>query len=1176
MSSDARRRISITSISSQLQPRSRPASPSLSVASSTNSGSPSRKRLTSFRNTLRRVSSVGGSSSRGSGRNVVHPLPNEKPVAILRVRILGCKNLTAADWNGKSDPYVSVTFARQKFKTPVISRNLNPIYQPKDATFDFPIYSSVVEKIGANIEVIVWDKDVVGKDYLGEVSIPYNDWAAHSGRGPTSISYLDKGNSTFWMDLVSTKEKKTASGSVHMKIGLAQPADNPRPLDFPHVYTDLQRHVAAAGLNPLTASPVSTAGISSHAPHQDGYFTSGLSSTLSSPSTSIRSYSYSLSPQTQGYGTYDSEQNTIPFNVGKADMDDERETEEQALRDRGSPVPENLALPPPPPLTMPTFSIVWKGTRVEYSFSKGKEILGIVMLDIHNAEDLPKSNSAQRGGWDMDPYLMINYGSKTFRTRVVRHSLSPTWDEKILFHVLRADADTVDPTSPHPQNTTVHFKLLDWDKNTTDDIVGDTEFDFAELIAAAPLPDETTGLYPEESVESRNSMKDVRLPLIIAKDVGLETRHAPYLNIRARYEPHAVFRQRFWRTQLVQFDVDKSGTFSRSEIIALLADLGLALDKAVLADFFTRFGKDMEKDDLEFEEALMCLEEELGLRPSVKPERLSRAPTGVSGKAEGETASVPTSAPTMESERVPSPDVQPSAAKEELQAVGLEPAFEEAPRPAPKPSPSGYMSDESEGEVENAIPDTIIEDQEEPAEHPAPAAGTPELVEPDGFPWSKPSAEEPASQEDPWFTSPTEGEALTPASEVPLPASPSLSAERPGSPYAPGTPLRGSSASLPAPPSPSIVVTDDEKSEPIFPPQHRSPASTHGRSSTSLTNLRTQLTSIFAEHPESKVDPTTNAPTLPVGAITAVLGRFSARYDVQLLNPGEEEQLNAFTARFTDMTITPDSLMELIAKMTGAQQGAAVEEKETQPQPQPEVQVETEAENEKAGGEDEKDRLGVPGAREGGLLYLGSESVSSSNVSVYHSEALEHEGHETGGSEESLPTHPDFALDTPLEGAHDPLLDPAGAFSPPESTDAGTEVPMDISELDGLYAHADEEEEDVEVPHIQPTPAEHMHIPLDIEERISELNTTNADLQRQLKEVEERTHRTIAEQEAQLEEGQIRIEELRAEVLASRREAKEMKGKERNYVQQVTSVGGWRLPLYLFVLSLILLLLFPF
>lgn len=44
-------------------------------------------------------------------------------------------------------------------------------------------------------------------------------------------------------------------------------------------------------------------------------------------------------------------------------------------------------------------------------------------------------------------------------------------------------------------------------------------------------------------------------------------------------------------THFVQFDADKSGAFSRAEIISLLADLGLAIDSAVLKKFSTWFGK---------------------------------------------------------------------------------------------------------------------------------------------------------------------------------------------------------------------------------------------------------------------------------------------------------------------------------------------------------------------------------------------------------------------------------------------------------------------------------------------------------------------------------------------------------------------------------------------------------
>lgn len=60
--------------------------------------------------------------------------------------------------------------------------------------------------------------------------------------------------------------------------------------------------------------------------------------------------------------------------------------------------------------------------------------------------------SALKLSYDSDPFVVISYGKKVFRTRVIRHSLNPVWDEKMLFHVRRNE-----------QNFTVQFSVLDWD-----------------------------------------------------------------------------------------------------------------------------------------------------------------------------------------------------------------------------------------------------------------------------------------------------------------------------------------------------------------------------------------------------------------------------------------------------------------------------------------------------------------------------------------------------------------------------------------------------------------------------------------------------------------------------------------------------------------------------------------
>lgn len=56
-------------------------------------------------------------------------------------------------------------------KTPVIKKNLNPKWVSKDATFDIPIFAKVVEDRGALLEVVVWDKDLIGKGMCGHTNL---------------------------------------------------------------------------------------------------------------------------------------------------------------------------------------------------------------------------------------------------------------------------------------------------------------------------------------------------------------------------------------------------------------------------------------------------------------------------------------------------------------------------------------------------------------------------------------------------------------------------------------------------------------------------------------------------------------------------------------------------------------------------------------------------------------------------------------------------------------------------------------------------------------------------------------------------------------------------------------------------------------------------------------------
>ena len=120
----------------------------------------------------------------------------------------------------------------------------------------------------------------------------------------------------------------------------------------------------------------------------------------------------------------------------------------------------------------------------------------------------------------MDPFVVISFGKKVFRTRVIRHSRNPVWDEKLLFHVREYET-----------SFKVQLTVLDWDKLSSNDYVGETSFMVSELLADAPQRDPVTGLYDEDA-DGKHPMKEFQLPLSTVKEMPWEAKHNPVITFR--------------------------------------------------------------------------------------------------------------------------------------------------------------------------------------------------------------------------------------------------------------------------------------------------------------------------------------------------------------------------------------------------------------------------------------------------------------------------------------------------------------------------------------------------------------------------------------------------------------------------------------------------------------------
>ncbi|KAH9033172.1 C2 domain-containing protein [Lactarius deliciosus] len=333
----------------------------------------------------------------GRGTSSDSPNPGETAVAVLRVQVLSCQDLVAKDSNGKSDPYVVVSLMGKQSKTPVCKKNLNPVYKAKEATFDFPLYMSLVNKL-STLEFAVWDKDLFGKDdFLGNYALPIDQWF-----NGTAFAFNVPNNQDFPVDL-----KSSPRGILRIKVGFV-PLNSTSQPDFEKVYNALKSAVQ-----------------------------------VRAPSVTDKNY------------------------------------------------------------------------------------VGTVIVDIIRAKDLPKWPNMTHTGWDMDPFVEVSIGEKAKRTKVIRHSQNPVWDERLYFRVRE-----------HDLSLPIRIAVFDRDKFSRNDYVGMAEIPIAPLVERAAKKGSNTGLYHDDLP----TIDDFELPLTPTKKPGRVCETIPTITLCASFQWDVAIR----------------------------------------------------------------------------------------------------------------------------------------------------------------------------------------------------------------------------------------------------------------------------------------------------------------------------------------------------------------------------------------------------------------------------------------------------------------------------------------------------------------------------------------------------------------------------------------------------------------------------------------------------------
>ncbi|KAK9236646.1 phosphatidylserine decarboxylase-domain-containing protein [Lipomyces kononenkoae] len=517
-----------------------------------------------------------------------HPAPPE-PTLILKIYVLKAKDLAALDRGGTSDPYGVIVLDDFKATTQAIHKTLNPEW---NAVFDVPLYPAESEYM---IEGTLWDKDRFSKEYLGSFDISVIEKFSDN-----EVKVIDNDeNEPQWYPLYSARARKTyVKGGVYIKLALCCPLD---PGATNEALLGKWKAMVSPDLDRVTPSLSDS----------EAVFDNSASSLENSDEES----------EAPSEPVADSTYLAVPGNTSRR--------RRLRLRRRRSYKP--------------------------YHVGSLADVVGVVFFEIVKVTDLPPERNVTRTGFDMDPFVVVSFGKNVVRTGVQRHNLNPVYNEKVLFRILR-----------HEQSYTFNITVIDRDSLSSNDFVAMASMPVQDILKFGPKPDPETGLYnlPLPQMRARSSgtsssrrsrsrgsrspsqmlsrphtplpssdnseklseaMKNAsiatnesvdqslatfNIPLILKHRARWEEKHSPEIQIRAKYVPYTALRQQFWKYLLLLYGNDESSMISRFEIDELLQYLGSTLHSSTVDSFFSRFGKSID-DDLTFDEAILCVEDQL-------------------------------------------------------------------------------------------------------------------------------------------------------------------------------------------------------------------------------------------------------------------------------------------------------------------------------------------------------------------------------------------------------------------------------------------------------------------------------------------------------------------------------------------------------------------------------------
>lgn len=220
-----------------------------------------------------------------------------------------------------------------------------------------------------------------------------------------------------------------------------------------------------------------------------------------------------------------------------------------------------------------------------HMFMLSSEVVGVLFLEIVGCTNLPKFRTLTGISFDMDPFLVVSFGDRTFKTRYRRHTLNPTFQERLLIDVTNRE-----------QNWDVIFNVWDKDRITLNDKVASARVNIHEFAAKGPHQDPVTLLYDLNNYA----------PTIMSIPLDIP---GSDLLLKVMYYPYPAIRQRLWRSVIYLYDTEDQGRLDFEKIVQMLNALGSNLSHDDIANFWNLLNVPKEQD-LSVDHLVRALEHE--------------------------------------------------------------------------------------------------------------------------------------------------------------------------------------------------------------------------------------------------------------------------------------------------------------------------------------------------------------------------------------------------------------------------------------------------------------------------------------------------------------------------------------------------------------------------------------